>query len=104
MIYLKYLPTVVLILLLPILIISPTYQLTIGFSVFALFSFFFMKEFNSIDKNELKDYIDNIEDVMENQINLLTTQLKENETKTKELNNSLAGLKMAKNMSQGLVR
>jgi hypothetical protein len=102
--YLRYVPSVILFLLLPLLIISPTWQLTAGFSVFALFSFFFMKEFNSVEKEELNERFNKLEDSLSVRFNIVEKEIISCQDKSKDLNNSIAGMKMAKNLTQNILR
>jgi hypothetical protein len=102
--YLRYVPSVILFLLLPVLIISPTWQLTIGFSVFALFSFFFMREFNNANEEELNKRFNNLEDSLAARFNIVEKELIACQEKSKDINNSIAGMKMVKNMTQNLMR
>lgn len=95
--YVKYIPSVILFLLIPILVIYPIWQITVGFSVFALFSFFVLKEFNKEEDNVILDKINKLEIEYNSKIETLDVEFKKLQVKTQELNNSLASLRMSKN-------
>lgn len=95
--YVKYIPSVVLFLLIPILVIFPIWQITVGFSVFALFSFFVLKEFNKAEEDIILSRIKKIEEEGLSKIETLDAEFKKLQAKTQELNNSIASMRMAKN-------